>query len=154
MNKHRLMIQHLAQKLQKFEVLKKATPPPKGWIHTLRTALNMSLRQLGERLHQSPQSIAALEKREQEGKITLAKMQEVAAALDMEFVYVLLPKGENLQSLVEKQAQKVAAQTIAQASQTMALEAQANSQERLQNAFEERVAELKQQIPNHLWNTI
>lgn len=45
-------------------------PPTKGWIHAIRTAMNMSLRQLGSRLGITTQSAQEIEAREANGSIT------------------------------------------------------------------------------------
>ena len=44
--KQYLIVRQIDKKLLPLQVLKDTTVPTKGWIHTMRTALQMSLRQL------------------------------------------------------------------------------------------------------------
>jgi len=61
--------------------------PNKGWINTIRTSLSMTASQLAEKLKTSPQAILALEKREEDGKITIRKLKEMGAAMELKLVY-------------------------------------------------------------------
>jgi predicted DNA-binding mobile mystery protein A len=65
--------------------------PSEGWIHSIRVAIGMNLRQMGKRLGITPQSVKELEKREKSGSLTLRGLQEVANALNLKLVYILLP---------------------------------------------------------------
>ena len=49
--KQQLIIEQVDKKLKAFESLKENKIPPKGWVKTMRTALKMSLRQLGSRMN-------------------------------------------------------------------------------------------------------
>lgn len=46
----KLIMEQLDRKLQKLAVLNDFEVPPKGWINTIRTGLNISLVQLAKRL--------------------------------------------------------------------------------------------------------
>ena len=70
-SKQRLLIEHADQKLAVFKPLNSITIPQKGWIHIIRVALRMSLRQLGNRLKISPQSVKEMEERESNGSVTI-----------------------------------------------------------------------------------
>ena len=52
----KLLIQQIDRKFHSVEVLKQMNQPDKGWINAIRTALKMSLRQLGNRMGISAQS--------------------------------------------------------------------------------------------------
>jgi len=56
-----LQIQQIDAKMQVVAGLKKITPPPTGWIKAVRTALGMSLQQLGNRLNITKQSTLDIE---------------------------------------------------------------------------------------------
>ncbi|MBK8425272.1 MAG: helix-turn-helix domain-containing protein [Lewinellaceae bacterium] len=70
--------------------------PGEGWIYSIRTALGMSLKQLGRRLKMTPQGIKDIERREKDGSLTLQRLREVAAALDMQLVYGLVLRNKHL----------------------------------------------------------
>lgn len=67
--------------------------PKKGWIRTIREAFLLSSNELAERMGISYQSVLKFEKKELKGEVTMKKMQELADALDCEFVYYMVPKG-------------------------------------------------------------
>ena len=92
-SKQRLLIEQADRKLSAFRPLGTITIPEKGWIHTIRVALRMSLRQLGNRLRISPQSVKEIEVRESKGSITIKGLKEVGAVLGMQLVYGFIPKG-------------------------------------------------------------
>jgi DNA-binding transcriptional regulator YiaG len=48
--KNQLLTDQLDSKLVHFQSIKNVALPPEGWIHAVRTALHMSLRQLSTRL--------------------------------------------------------------------------------------------------------
>ena len=50
MGKKSLQLQQLNSKMQAFDTLQKVAIPPTGWIKAIRTALSMSLKQLGKKL--------------------------------------------------------------------------------------------------------
>lgn len=97
--------------------------PRAGWIRAIRRALGMSQAVLAERLAVSPAAVAKLEAAELHGGITIAKLAEVAAALDCRLVYTLVPE-RSLQDTVRDQARRRAQQLLGYAARTMALEAQ------------------------------
>jgi len=125
---------------------------PEGWIHTLRTTLNMSLRQLGERLNITPQSVRDIEQREKEGTVTINTLKAAAGAMDMQFVYGLVPKDESLEKMVERRAYEMASKIVHRASTTMRLENQENSPERIEEAIRELAYDIKREMPKKLWD--
>lgn len=151
-NLHRkLLIEQLDRKLTKLAVLEATDIPPKGWINTIRTALNMSLSQLGKRLKITPQSVKEIEQREINKTISLKVLTETAEALNMKFVYGFIPKDSSIEKIIEKQAAKVAREIVLRTSHTMELEEQGNSEERLTEAIKSRAEIIKQELPRYLW---
>ena len=97
--------------------------PRGGWIRAIRAGLGMSQEALAARLHIAKPSLAKLEKNELNDTISIGKLAEVARAMDCELVYVLVPNS-SLDRTVQKQAEQVAARTLAYVDTTMGLEDQ------------------------------
>ena len=148
----KLLIEQIDKKMQKFYVLTESDLPPKGWIYSIRTALNISLSQLGKRLHKTAQSVKEIEEREQNKSLTLKKFIEVAEALNLRFVYGFVPNDSSLEQMIEKRALQVARDIVLRTSQSMSLEDQKNNDERLQNAIRDRAEKIKQEMPKFLWD--
>lgn len=151
-NSQNLLIEQLDRKLAPFRVIEKSIIPQKGWINSIRSALKMSLRQLGERLNISPQSVKEIEEREAQGTITLKGLKEVALALDMKFVYGFVPKDESIEKMIEKRAIELATQIVSRTSQSMKLEDQENPKVRLEKSIKNKAEEIKSTMPKYLWD--
>jgi len=147
-----LQKQQLNNKMLGFASLKQVAIPPTGWIKAIRTALGMTLQQLGNRLNISKQGVLDIENREKEGAITLKALQEVAKAMNMQLVYGFVPNDGSLDALIERRAREVAIQIVQRTAQTMQLEDQANSKKRIEAAINERTEELKKEVPKMLWD--
>lgn len=150
--KQKLIIEQVDRKLQIFKPLKSVQVPQKGWVHTVRTALKMSFRQFGNRLGIAASSAKDIETREKEGSITLKALREAAAALDMQLVYGFVPMDGSVESMIEKRAEELARKIVQRTSQTMKLEDQENTQDRIRKAIREQAEELKQEMPRTLWD--
>jgi predicted DNA-binding mobile mystery protein A len=152
MPKKSLELQQLNDKIQAFATLQKIAAPPTGWIKAVRLALGMSLEQLGRKLSITRQSTRALEEREKDGSITLRSLREAAGALDMRLIYGIIPKDDSLDALIERKAKELATKIVLRTSNTMKLEDQENSPERIKKAIEERTMEIKNEMPGTLWD--
>lgn len=150
--KQRLIIEQVDHKLSVFSSLKNVIVPERGWVHTVRTALKMSLRQFSQRLGIHPSSARAIEQRERDGAITVRALREAASALDMQLVYGFIPKDGSLEAMIEKKAEELATEIVQRTSQTMKLEDQENSNERIQKAIKQQTEALKYDIPRALWD--
>ena len=151
-NKQQLLLEQTDKKIQVFKELKTITTPTKGWINTFRIALKMSLRQLGHRLQIAPQSVKEIEVREANGTITLKSLRDVANALDMQLVYGFVCKHESLEQMIEKRALALAKEIVMRTNNTMTLEDQQNSAERIEQAIVQKTAEIKYEMPKYLWD--
>lgn len=151
-SKQRLLIEQADKKIGEFKSLSSFTIPPHGWVHTIRIALKMSLRQLGNRLKISAQSMKEIEEREANGSLTLKSLREVGAALDMKLIYGFVPKSQSLEETIEKRALEVAREIVLRVSHTMKLEDQENSKERLEKAIKNRAEEIRNKMPKYLWD--
>jgi predicted DNA-binding mobile mystery protein A len=152
MAKKSLQLQQLNEKMVLFASLKKVAMPPTGWIKAIRTAIGMSLQQLGNKLSVSKQAVLDMEKREKEGSVTIKSLKEIARAMDMELVYGFVPKDGSLDALIEKKATELATQIVMRTANTMKLEDQANSKKRIETAIKERTMVIKNEMPKILWD--
>jgi predicted DNA-binding mobile mystery protein A len=103
--------------------------PHRGWIRAIRTALGMSQEALGFRLGVTGAAVGQLEHAELAGGITIAKLGEVARALDCKLVYALIP-NTSLEDTLQREARRVAAERLGYVASTMALEDQSVGSER------------------------
>lgn len=150
--KQQLVLDQTDKKLVLFQSLQTVVVPPKGWVHTVRTALKMSLRQLGNRMHFSAQNIKQIEEREANGAISINSLREVANALDMQLVYGFVSKHESLEQMIEKRAKELATEIVMRTHNTMTLEDQQNSKERIEKAIVQKTNEIKSEMPKYLWD--
>lgn len=147
-----LQLQQLNSKMLGFASLKQVALPPTGWIKAIRTAIGMSMQQLGNKLSVSKQGIMDIEKREKDGSITIKSLREIARAMDMQLVYGFVPNDGSLDALIEKRATELATQIVMRTANTMKLEDQANSKKRIETAIRERAAAIKNEMPKILWD--
>ncbi len=135
-----------------FASLKKVVMPPTGWIKAIRTAIGMSMQQLGNKLNVSKQGVMDIEKREKDGSITIKSLREIARVMDMQLVYGFVANDGSLDALIEKRATELATQIVMRTANTMKLEDQANSKKRIETAIRERAAAIKNEMPKILWD--
>jgi predicted DNA-binding mobile mystery protein A len=133
--KQQLVLDQTDKKLMAFQSLKSVVMPQKGWANTVRTALKMSLRQLGNRMNFSAQNIKQIEEREANGTISINSLREVANAMDMQLVYGFVSRHESLEQMIEKRAKELATEIVMRTNNTMTLEDQQNSKERIEKAI-------------------
>jgi len=152
MHKKSLQIQQLNAKMQSFTAVYMVATPPTGWLKAIRTALGMSLEQLGKKLNVTKQSVLEMEEREKEGSITMKSLREAAKALDMHLVYGFVPKDGTMDALLDRKAKDLAIKIVMRTSNTMKLEDQENTKKRLENAIKERTIIIKNEMPKTLWD--
>ena len=152
MDKRKIQIDQLESRIKRFSSAYELPNPPTGWVRAIRLALGISLQQVANRLKITKQSVQEIERREREGSITLRSLRETARALDMELVYGLVPKNGSLDKLIDKKAQALAEKIVARTSNTMKLEDQENTKQRLKKAIEERTEIIKRDLPKALWD--
>ncbi len=147
-----LQIQQLESRMKSISDLRAIPVPSNGWLRSVRVSIGMSLEQLGRKLGISKQSAFDIERREKEGAVTLKALREAAAAMDMELIYGFVPKDGSLEAMIDRKSRELAQNIVGRASQTMILEEQGNTEERLTKAIEERVKEIKETMPKILWD--
>ncbi len=121
MKTNTLQVRQLDQKMKDLKLLEQNIFPAKGWIRSIRKTIGMSQLQLSERLSITNQSVHEIEKREEEGSITLKTLSDSANAMDMKLIYGLVPKDGSLESLINRKAAELAEKLVRRASQSMKL---------------------------------
>jgi len=110
------------------------------------------LRQLSAKASIMPQSLKDMENREVLGTITLNTLRDVANAMDMQLVYGFVSKHESLEQMIENRAKELATEIVMRTNNTMALEEQQNSKQRITQAITQKTAEIKFEMPKYLWD--
>jgi predicted DNA-binding mobile mystery protein A len=152
MRNNKLQFQQLNEKIDQLNGLQHAIVPPIGWIKAIRNGIGMSMEQLGKKLSITKQGVMDIEKREKEGAISIKSMQEIAKAMDMKLVYGFVPNAGSLEQMIETRAIEMATKIVERTSNTMKLEDQANSKERIEKAIKERASEIINNTPKILWD--
>jgi predicted DNA-binding mobile mystery protein A len=150
MKTQELILEQTEKRMRKIAKIKDGNPP-NGWIYTIRTALGMSMRQLGKMVNVTPQAIKDIEMREKNGNITLASLEKIGKHLNMKLVYGLVPLDGSLQKLIDKRALEVAKMIVTKTSNSMILEDQAISPVMLKKSIKAKALEIKQKSPWLLW---
>ena len=148
---HKLVVRHWDRKLST-GTLFHPVEYTEGWIHSLRITLNMSLRQLGNRMGITPHSVRDIERREKEGTLTINTLRDAAEALDMKLVYAFIPKDGTVEQMIGRKANEMATKIVNRTSTTMRLEDQQNTDERIQEAIMELTEDIKRNLPKKLWD--
>ncbi len=151
MKKELLIREQLDKSLRCLAPLLALSAPPKGWIRAIRDALGMSARQLANRAGFSQQAMARIEKNELAGSVTVKTMRRVAESLDCVFICGFVPRS-TLEATVRRQAERVAAKRLGQASQTMALEDQSLGRKENLKILSDMVDDLIDTHPSNLWD--
>ena len=150
--KQKLIIEQIDNKLIVFSSIDAFGMPSGGWIKTIRSAIKMTLEQLGNRIGLTKQGAIKLEQREADGSISLNSLRKAANALDMDFVYGFKPRKGSLLKMIDEASQKKAIEIVMRTSKTMELEDQKVNKERLNQAIKDKAQEMKSNIPKYLWD--
>jgi predicted DNA-binding mobile mystery protein A len=150
--KRKLLIKHLDQKLAKFQESAMVIVPPKGWINTIRTTINMTRNQLGTKLGKSPGAVQKIEEREATGQITINKLKDVGKALNLKFVYGFVPNDGSIEKLIGLEAEKLARKIVLRTNQNMKLEDQGIGDGKLNDTINDLANEIKREVRKSLWD--
>jgi len=151
-SKVQFFLDETQDKLNPFSVLKSEIKPDKGWVNAIRVSIKMSLRQLGERLHITPQGVRDLEKREKEGAITINTLKEVGRVLDMDLVYGFISRHNSLEDMIEERAREIAEEFVLKKRQTMQLDNPKKSENDIKKAIQQKTYEISSKMPSNLWD--
>jgi predicted DNA-binding mobile mystery protein A len=143
--------EQLDKKLDSLKTFSSAGMPKQGWIKTIREALGLSARQLGEKTGIDQSRISRLENAEKDGSLKLSSLQKIAKGLNMRFVYAFVPE-ESLEQMVRVQAKKIALKKFNQLNNTMRLEKQGLSGEERKKALEDMVEQILIDQPKDFWD--
>lgn len=149
----KLRITHLDRQLTVFRKAVDLPPPPKGWLHEIRLALGMSLRQFAIRTGSvAHQNADAIEKSEAEGRISLNALRAAARALECDLVYAVVPR-RSLDSVVRRRIEELARERVNRVAHTMTLESQSVSLEHVEAEVKLLAAEMMARPPRDLWES-
>ncbi len=123
-NKNKLLIEQLDHKLDDFKSAASIVVPERGWIHTIRKTLGMTMKQLGSKLELSAGAVQKIEEREAMGQISINKLREVGIAMDLKLVYGFAPMDGSIDNLIIKKAEELAKKIVLRTNQNMRLEYQ------------------------------
>ena len=126
------------------------TRPRSGWVRAIRDALGMSGAALARQLGMSHAGLRKLESAEASDAITLASLRKLAAALNCELHYALVPKT-SLAQHIENRAQAVASEQLRPIAHSMALEDQAVASAYTQLQIDQTVKALLEGSRRELW---
>ncbi len=151
-NKRKLLVEQLDQKLKPFQKTATVLVPDKGWIHTIRTTLNMTMAQLGTRLKITRQGVMKVEESEAKGTISINSLKEVGEALDVKLVYGFVPKEGTITNLIDIKAHKLAQKIVLRTNQNMKLEDQGIGDEKIKETIKDLAHEIKREMKKSLWD--
>lgn len=136
-----LRLDHLDSSLKPYRRMRGCSPPRGGWLKAIRVALGLSIPQLAARSGCSAGRVSRAERAEANGRISLGQLSEIAAALDCELCYVLVPKS-SLRATIEAQADKIARDDVMSVNHTMSLDNKTVSKAFLKRQIAEAKSEL------------
>ena len=151
-SKFQFFLDETQGKLNPFSVLKSEIKPDNGWVNAIRVSIKMSLRQLGERLHITPQAVRDLEKREKEGAITINTLKEVGRVLEMDLVYGFISRHNSLEDMIEERAREIAEEVVLKKRQAMELNTPGKSENDIKKAIQQKTYEISSKMPSNLWD--
>jgi len=152
MKKQKLILEQTDAKILQLKKVENLIIPASGWVYSIRQGLGMSMRQLGEKMGITPQSINEIEERERNETISIKVLRQFGKSLDLKLIYGFIPKNGSLEAIIEKRAFELAKEIVNRASTTMKLEDQENNPKRIGKAIKEKADEIKQEMPKYLWD--
>ena len=150
-NQKKIVIEQLDRKLKPFYEIKNIEVPERGWVYTIRTALNMTLQQLGHKLNITSQGVRDIEKRELSGSISIKSLNEVAKALDMQFVYGFVSNHSSLEKFIELKAHELAEKMVLK-NLNESDEKKVLSEDEIQQEIGDFERIIKREIPESFWD--
>ena len=126
------------------------TRPSSGWVRAIRDALGMSSAALARRLGITDSAVRKLENAESNDAITLATLRRIAASLDCELQYGLVPK-QSLDAMRTQRAMQIARAQVQSVARSMALEDQAVDPDLTEAQIKEIAQSLLSKSGKGLW---
>lgn len=151
-NQKSLVVEQLDRRLGLFSKAAKIPVPERGWIHNIRTSMNMTMEQLGLKLNKTKQAVNRIENSEASGSITINLLKEAGSAMDMSLVYGFIPVSGSVDKLIEGKCMALAEKIVLRANHNMLLENQATDPGALQKSIQELAVELKREMRKSIWD--
>jgi predicted DNA-binding mobile mystery protein A len=123
--------------------------PRRGWLRAIREALGVTTRQMAQRLGIGQTAYVKAEANEATEAISLKQLRRIAAALDCELVYAIVPR-RSLIDTVEERATQLARKRVSRVAHTMALEDQGTPSE----TTEAQVSAAKTELLSGRWSRL
>jgi predicted DNA-binding mobile mystery protein A len=117
----------------------------------MREALGMTLEVFGTHMGTSRQTVHQLEHAEATDSITIKRLRAAADALECELVIYLRPKRP-LEEVIQERARAVARHLVSRTGHSMAMEAQAVSDARIEEMIEETAVDLINKNDPRIWH--
>ena len=152
MKKQKLILEQLDTKIIQLKKAENLVIPSPGWVFSIRQALGMSLRQLGNKMSITPQSVKEIEEREQNETISIKVLKQFGKSLNLKLIYGFIPQSGKLEKIIEKRAYELALEIVNRTSISMKLEGQENNPARIKKAIKEKANEIKSEMPKYLWD--
>ena len=152
MKKQKLILEQLDAKILQLKKAEGLVIPSSGWVFSIRQALGMSLRQLGNKMGITAQSVKEIEEREQNDTISLKVLRQFGKSLNLKLIYGFIPRDGSLENIIEKRAHELALEIVNRTSISMKLEDQENKSSRIQKAIKDKTIEIRNEMPRHLWD--
>lgn len=124
--------------------------PAEGWLRTARKALGMSGAQLARRMGVTRARVAAMERDESAGSLTIRSMEAAAAALGCRFVYAIVPET-TVSDILAAQARMKAQAIVGTATRHMALENQTLPDSKIAQEVARVTDDLLRTMPSDFW---
>lgn len=146
-----LSLRQVDGELAKWRMATLPSPPPIGWIRTIRESLGMTAAALAKRLDMTGAGLRGIEISEADERITLATLRKVADALDCDLRYALVPR-QSLGDKLMSRAKNVVAEQMGHVAHSMALEDQkVNDRQAMDRYLESAARSLIRRSPRSLW---
>jgi predicted DNA-binding mobile mystery protein A len=150
----KLKRQQLSRKIKPLQEFSSNFPDEhRSWIRMMRQALGITTYQLARLMNNHQSRITRMEQDEADQKVTLETLARAAEAMDMKLVYGFVPKGSDLEDIVESRARKIAGERLRRIGHSMALEAQGLDKEESQNALDNMVQKILMENYKEVWNS-
>ncbi|MDP9900721.1 mobile mystery protein A [Variovorax ginsengisoli] len=146
-----LQLRQVEGELAKWRRAALPSPPPAGWIQTIREALGMTATALAQQLGMTGVGLRKIEASEAHERVTLATLRKVADALDCDLRYALVPR-QPLDEKLMARAKSVLAAQLGPVAHSMALEDQkVEDKESMDKYLESAARSLIRRSPRSLW---
>ena len=145
-----LKIRQLDETFRDLQPLRLGSAPEEGWVRTVREALGMTIRQLAARAGLSKTAVASIEKNEVSRSARLESIDRLAAALECEVLYAVVPRT-SLDQILKRRARYVAEKLVTRVSDSMYLEMQGTPKAEQERLINELAADLRREL-GRLWD--